>query len=379
MSKREESVAAASTSSQQPRVAAAGGKVATTLSKDEYRQEVFKEQRWIHPRAWPLIIRRLYFEFFYHSLIDKGATLSFFTLLTAMPTLLAFYAITTLFLDHNRSQILQLTDEFISKNIPHNYADNARHIALVLIGSTEQSVIMLVISVLFALFSSSAYVRAFSRSANSMYGRLEGRSIIRTWATMWALTLTLVLGMVIIAGAYFMREDLLLPLLERLAEPLGWENVFLFMANQFLPVWRYVRWPAILLLTMLFIALLYHVTPNVQHGRFRWVTSGSIFAVAGIALVIYVLEFYLSHFAHIGLFGALGGVLSALFGLLIANTMLLLGIKLDAEVARIRELQAGISSEKLIRTPPRASNALNSYQKLNTQLEQQSVQLREQE
>lgn len=354
-----------------------GGTGTPARDKDEYHAHVFREHRWVDPKVWPLIARRLYFEIFYHALMDKGAMLSFFTLLTAMPTLLAFYSITTLVLDQNRAQVTELTDEFIAKNVPENFADNAKQIVTVVIGSTEQSIIMLTLSVLIALFSSSAYVRAFSRNANILYGRLEGRSLLRTWTTMWALTLTLILGLVFIAGAYFLREDIMAPFLNRFAEPLGLQGVTTFLLDHFLPVWRYLRWPVIFIVSMMLIAILYHVAPNVRYGRIRWITVGSVFALVGMTLVGLVMRFYLNNFGHIGLYGALGGVIAGLIGLVVANTILLLGIKLDAEVSRARELQAGMASEKLIQTPPRASDAVSNFNQLLDRLEEESVVLRE--
>ena len=135
-----------------------GGQVTPALSSETYHEEVVREHRWLDPSTWKVIAKRLYFEIFFNALFDKGATLSFFTLLTGLPTLLAFYAITTLVLDQNRDQVTALTDEFIAENIPDNFQSNAQTVVSTVIGSTEQSITMLVISVLFALFSSSAYV-----------------------------------------------------------------------------------------------------------------------------------------------------------------------------------------------------------------------------
>ena len=355
-----------------------GGQVTPTLPSGAYHEEVVREHRWLTPTTWKVIAKRLYYEIFFNALLDKGATLSFFTLLTGLPTLLAFYAITTLVLDQNRAQVTELTDEFISTNIPANFQNNAQSIVTTIIGSTEQSIVMLVVSVLFALFSSSAYIRAFSRMSNDMYGRREGRSIIRTWATMWAITFALVTGLVIIAGAYFLREDIARPLLDRVAEPLNWQGFTTFVLENFLPIWQYVRWPVIFSLAVLLIALLYHVAPNVRFGRMRWLTIGSTFALVSITIVGLLLRAYLNNFGHVGLYGALGGVIIALIGLVLSNSLLLLGVKLDAEIARARELQAGMKSERIIQVPPRSSAAVEGLSQLHDSIEQQAADLRTQ-
>ncbi len=335
-----------------------------------------REHRWLEPSTWKVIAKRLYFEVFFNALLDKGATLSFFTLLTGLPTLLAFYAIITLFLDQNRNQVTELTDEFIDKNIPTNFQDNAQSIVSTVIGSTEQSIVMLVISVLLALFSSSAYLRAFSRMSNEMYGRREGRGLIRRWTTMWGVTLVLVIGLVFIAGAYFLREDIARPLLDKVAEPLRIQGFTAFVLEHFLPVWQYLRWPVIFFVSAILIAVLYHVAPNVRFGRVRWLTVGSTFALISITIVGLLLRTYLNNFGYIGIYGALGGIIVGLLGLVLSNSLLLLGVKLDAEIARTRELQAGLHSERIIQVPPRSSAAVESFSHLHDSIEEQSSQLR---
>ena len=295
-----------------------------------------------------MILKRLLVELVYRGLLDRGATLAFYTLLTAVPTLMAFYSISTLVLDQNREKVTQITDEFITRNVPTTFIEQARSIIDMIIGSTQQSMVSLVISVLIALFSSSAYVRAFSRSANALYGRHEGRNLIHTWLTMWGLTIVLVLGLVGIAGGFFLREDLVEPFLNNVAGPLRLEEEARFLLEQFLPVWAYVRWPVIIALSVMLVAVLYRFAPNVHYGRVRWLTTGSSVALIGV-------QIYVNNFAHLGMYGALGGVIGVLMGLLFANTLLLAGLKLDAEVNRVRELQAGLDSAQLIRVPPRSS------------------------
>lgn len=351
-------------------VNAEGGEGIVALSRAEYREKVTSKNRFVGPKAWPLIAKRLYFEFFFRALMDRGAVLSFFTLLTAIPTLTAFYSITTLVLDQNRKQVTDLTDQFIDENVPETFADNARTIVDVIIGSTQQSVVTLTVSVIIALFSSSAYVRAFSRSANGLYGRREGRNIVRTWLAMWGLTFLLVLGLVLVAVAFFFRGDLLTPLFDRFAEPLHLKWLERFIVQDFLPIWGYLRWPVIAILSTFLIAALYHVAPNVSYGRFRWLTVGSVFAFIGIILVALVVKLYLNGFLHFGMYGALGGLIAGFLGLIVANTLLLMGLKLDAEITRARELQAGLDSSEVIQAPPTSDESVDGFNRLQDSLRQ---------
>ena len=359
-------------------VPVAGQPAVEALEPHDYYRTVSRPQFWLRGKAWRHILKRLYIEYFFRGLMDRGAILSFFTLLTTVPTMMAFYAITTLILDKNRTRVTELTDEFITENIPGRFADEARQIVEQIIGSTDKSMLTLIISVIFALFSSSAYVRAFSRSANALYGRQEGRSLARTWLTMWGLTIALVFGLVLIAVAFFLRGDLLQPVLNAVAEPLNWEGGADFVLNKFLPVWGYLRWPIVFGLSIMLIATLYHFAPNVRYGRMRWLTTGSVFALVTMSLVGLGVRIYLNRFLEFGTYGALGGLIALFMGLVIANTLLLMGLKLDAEVTRFRELQAGMSSEDVIQAPPRSSVAAFGQDDIDSKLRQDAREYRDQ-
>lgn len=343
---------------------AGGGAGRQAISPEVYSAEVASAHRFPGPKAWGMIAKRLYAEFFYRGLPDKGATLSFYSIFTAIPTLMAFYAIVMLVLDQNRDQVLGVTGEFINRNIPADFAAQASNIIEAIIGTTQRSLITLIIAVLFALFSSSAYVRAFSRSANALYGREEGRSILRTWLVMWGLTIALVAGLVLIAAGFFLREELLSPFFTHIADPLGLAGLRTFMLDYFLPLWTWLRWPVIFGISQMLIALLYHVAPNVKQGRFRLFTAGSVSALVVLTLLGVGFRTYLNNFLHVGMYGALGGIIGGFFCLFMANNVLLLGLQLDAELARARELAAGFDSTELILAPPRASGAADGEEQL---------------
>ncbi|AZA10778.1 YihY/virulence factor BrkB family protein [Corynebacterium gerontici] len=354
-----------------------GSASVSTLDAERYHREVTRPHRWIPLRSWRLIGRRLFVEIFNRSLMDRGALLSFYTLFTGIPTLLAFYSIATLLLAQNSNKVRELSEDFINQNIPENYAEEARKVIDILLGNTQQSVITLVISVAIALFSSSAYVRAFSRSANALYGRHEGRGILRTWTIMWGLTIAIVAGLALILIAFFLQAEFLTPILNSIAQPLHLNRLSDFFLGTFLPVWKYVRWPVIFGLSIALIALLYTIAPNVQYGKMRWLTVGSTFALIAVSLVGLGVRVYVNNFLHIGMYGALGGLIGGFFGLLISNTILLLGLKLDAEITRVRELQAGLHSEALILAPPRCSKGAEGNNHIDARLRKKAAEFRQ--
>lgn len=165
--------------------------------------------------------------------------------------------------------------------------------------------------------------------------------------------LGLLIGVVTILVSLVLNEPLVDGVLSPVAGPLGLGGVLDFLLQTFLPVWAWLKWPVILALLIGFVAVLYYFTPNVQQPKFRWLSPGSAVAVLGIAIAGAALYVYFSVFAGYSSYGAVGTVMALLFTLWVFNIVLLLGVKLDAEVERARQLQAGIPAEENIQLPPR--------------------------
>jgi membrane protein len=114
------------------------------------------------------------------------------------------------------------------------------------------------------------------------------------------------------------------------------------------------KWPVILVLVSLVVAILYYATPNVQQPKFRWLSIGSAVAIVIWALASVGFGFYVTNFGSYNkTYGALAGVIVFLLWLWITNLALLFGAELDAELERGRQLQAGIAAERELQLPPR--------------------------
>lgn len=340
-----------------------------TLTLEGYGA-VVRGRNFLTWRSWKLVFARVNHDFFLNAMMDRGGVLTFFTILTALPTLLGFFSLATLALASNKRQVSGLTDDFISNYIPSEWADNARALVDAVLASAQQSSLMALVSILIALFSASAYVRAFARSANAVYGRVEGRGLIRTWLTMWFITIVLVVGLVVIFVAVMLTRSVIEPLVGPVATFLGLERNFDYLLGTFLPVWRWLRWPVVFVLSLTLVTTLYHFAPNVRPARFRWITVGSIIGLGGATLAWVLVRVYLETFGRSSAYGALGTLVAALLALWAMNTFLVLGVKFDAEITRARELQRGLASEEMIHIPPRATHsALAQAQSLSQLVE----------
>lgn len=323
----------------------------------EYYSRVFGRRHRLPKVYRRLVRRRVWTDFFADGLMDRGATLSFFTLMSVAPGLLALYSIATLVLAFNAEQVHQLVDDFISRYLPQEWMPVADRLTQQVIGTTHNSVIMLLVSVVLALFSASSYVRAFSRCANSVYGRLEGRGIVRAWLTLWLLTIALITGMAVIFVGLMLSRETVEPLVGPVAEALGLSGSVSFLLDTFLPMWSWLRWPVLLALSIVLVAVLYHFAPNVRAPKFRWMTHGSAFTLLGGGVAWWLVRIYVATLALRSPYGALGTAIAALFAVWIVNTLLVLGVKIDAEMIRARELSFGLESERVIQIPPRATKA----------------------
>jgi membrane protein len=147
----------------------------------------------------------------------------------------------------------------------------------------------------------------------------------------------------------------------------------------FLTVWNIAKWPVIILLVIVVIAILYYATPNVRQPKIRWMSIGSLIALIAFVLASLGFAFYVANFASYNkTYGAIGGVIVMLLWLWILNMSLLFGAEFDAEMERGRQLQAGIEAEETIQLPPRDTKKSDKLQEQEEEDIRHGRELREQ-
>jgi membrane protein len=119
-------------------------------------------------------------------------------------------------------------------------------------------------------------------------------------------------------------------------------------------VWDIAKWPVLLAVVVVIVALLYYATPNVKQPKFRWISVGAVFAIVVWILASVAFGLYVAMFSSYDkTYGSLAGVIVFLLWLWLTNVALLFGAELDAELERGRQLQAGMAAEETIQLPPR--------------------------
>ncbi|MGZ6754294.1 MAG: YihY/virulence factor BrkB family protein, partial [Nocardioides sp.] len=199
-----------------------------------------------------------------------------------------------------------------------------------------------------ALWSASGYVGAFGRAMNRVYEIDEGRPVWKLRPVQLLLTLVLV----VLAAAVLVALVVTGPVATAVGNVVG-------LGSTALLVWNVLKWPVVLAVVVLIVALLYHVTPNVKQPKFRWVSVGAVLAIVTWIVLSVAFGVYVAHFSSYDkTYGSLGGVIAFLLWLWLTNLALLLGAERDAELERGRELQSGIAAEETIQLPPRDTRGI---------------------
>ena len=299
--------------------------------------------------------KRVLSEFLRDGGTDQAAKLTYFMVLSIAPTLLALFSLATLLLAGIKDQIADLLVDAINSAAGGSglgAEDAVRSTVNSLMGSSTGGTVALVIGIATALWSASAYIKAYGRVANHIYEVPEGRGPIRMNGTMLLLTLAMILGILLVMISLLLSESIVEGLLGPIASSIGAEGALSFLMSSFLPIWAWVKWPVILLIAFALLSLLYWGAPNIEKP-FRFISPGGVFAILGIAVAAVALSIYMGTVAGYSSYGAIGGIMAVLFALWVVNIVIIMGAEVDAEYERARELVAGKPAEDSLALPMR--------------------------
>ena len=233
--------------------------------------------------------------------------------------------------------------------------------------ATSSAGIALVIGVVGALWSASGYVGAFGRAMNRIYEIQEGRPFWKLRPLMIVITL----AAVILAGLVAIGLVVSGPVARAIGDAIG-------LGDTAVTIWGIVKWPVLLGLAAVAVAILYYATPNVQQPKFKWISLGAVVAIVTWVIASALFGFYISQFSNYNkTYGSLAGVIIFLLWLWITNLALLFGAELNAEMERGRQLQAGIPAEDEIQLPPRDTRVIDKNAAKETRDIEQGRQLRD--
>ncbi len=314
--------------------------------------------------SWKYIFRRAISEFSKDKVTDLAAGLTYFAVLSVFPALLALVSLLGVF--GQGEQTTAVLMDWLNTYAPE---DLQPLLESTISNLTSQSGagFALVAGLLGAIWTASGYVGAFGRSMNRIYEVEEGRPVWKLKPTMLLVTV----GMLVIVAVIIFA----IALSGGVAEAVGG---FIGLGDTAVLVWNIAKWPVVVALAVLLIAMLYYFTPNVRQPKFRWVSMGSLVALVVSAIAVFAFAFYVSKFSsYSATYGIIGSVIIMLLGIWIVNNVLLLGAEVDAEVERGRELQGGIVAEESVQLPLRDTRQVEKLDKKQEELVADGAELRE--
>jgi len=291
-------------------------------------------------RSWKYVVRKTAREFSDDQCTDLAAALTYYAVLALFPAVIALTSLLGLV-----GQGTEAVDEVLSiiRQLGGSGVVTAIDDTLTELSQSTTAGFALVVGLLGALWSASGYVGAFGRAMNRIYEIDEGRPFWKLRPWMLGLTAVLVtLTALTLAGLVVTG-----PVTEAIGDKIG-------LGDTAQLTFEIVKWPILLCVVVLIVALLYYATPNVKQPKFRWVSVGAVLAIVTWALASLAFGLYVANFSSYNkTYGSLAGVIVFLLWLWITNLALLFGAELDAELERGRELQSGIAAEETIQLPPR--------------------------
>jgi membrane protein len=292
-------------------------------------------------RAGAHVLRGTVRQFSRDQCLDLAAALTYYAVLAAAPALLALVSV--LGLVGSGGQAVERVMATMEGIVPPDALAVVEPLVQNVADAGSQAGLALIVGVVLALWSASGYVGAFGRAMNRIYETDEGRPVWKLRPVMLLVTLVAVVIAALVVAALALSG----PVARAVGDAVG-------LGSTAVTVWNIAKWPVVLLLVVVLVAILYHVTPNVRRPRMRWLSGGAFVAILVWVLASAAFGLYVAMFAsYDATYGSLAGIIVFLLWLWITNLALLFGAELDAELERGRELRDGIAAEETVQLPPK--------------------------
>ena len=289
--------------------------------------------------AWGVVLKGSLREFKDDELTDRAAALTYYGVLALFPALLVLVAVLGLTGKSTTDQVLNNLQQFAPGSARNIITSAVQQLQ----GNAGIGSIMAIVGLVVAVWSASGYVAAFIRAANAVYDMPEGRPV-------WKL-LPVRLGVTVVLMVLAVISALIVVFTGSLARKAG---QVLGIGDTALAVWSIAKWPVLVVLVTVMIAILYWATPNARVKGFRWITPGSFLALLIWMIASGAFAIYVANFASYNkTYGSMAGVIVFLLWLWITNLAILLGLEFDAEAVRQRAVVGGLPAGTEPYTQPR--------------------------
>lgn len=180
---------------------------------------------------------------------------------------------------------------------------------------------LLSVGIVIALWTASAGVRLMMSAMNAAYDVVERRPVWKRFPLSIFYTVGIA-GMLLIAAALMVLGP----------QVMGWIASQVGLEDFIVTVWTIVRWPVIVVLLMMAVALIYYVMPDVKQ-EFRFITPGAVLSVVVWIIASLGFGLYVKTFANYNaMYGSIGAIIVLLLYFYISAAVLLLGAEMNAVI-----------------------------------------------
>lgn len=173
-----------------------------------------------------------------------------------------------------------------------------------------------------ALWAASNGMGAITQALNTAYDVEETRSWWKQYAV--AISLTTALSLLIISALAIVFGGG--KVADYLAAHYGFSTVFIVS-------WKVLQWPIALGFMLFAFALIYYFAPDLKDQDWKWITPGSVIAVALWLLASFAFKGYLHFFdSYSATYGSLGAVIVLMLWLYVTGLAVLIGGEVNSEI-----------------------------------------------
>jgi membrane protein len=246
---------------------------------------------------------------------DDAAALTYFSVLSIFPAILVGTSIIGLLNQKATDALLEAVATIAPSDIMTIIEDAVARLQM----NPGTAGLVALFGLAATLWAASNYVAAFSRALNEVNETGETRR--------WWTVLIVRVVLTIVVGALAALSGIIAATGGTLAEAIG---KAVGLDDTVVTIWQWVKWPILLLLVMVIVALLYWLAPA-KRTRFGERAPGAVLAVVLWIVASVGFGLYIANFgSYEKTYGALAGVIIFLVWLWITNAALLFGAEYNA-------------------------------------------------
>lgn len=270
----------------------------------------------IPARGWKDVAIRTYEQIGEDRLLAVAAGVVFYGLLALFPAITALVSSYALFAD---PKTISDHMSFIADTLPAgSFTIVQEQVERVLSKGETKLGFAFGVSLLLAVWSANGGMKAIIDALNVVYDEKESRGFFKLNAVSLAFTLGALLAVLTAIGLV-------------VAAPLAMSSLGLGHVGDL--ILRYGRWPALAVMILLGLALLYRFGPSRKTPKWRWISIGSVLAAVAWLTGSAALSYYLATYAgYDATYGSLGAAIGLMMWMWMSTIVVLFGAELNSEL-----------------------------------------------